>query len=389
MKVLMINVVCGIRSTGRICTDLADALEKNGHTVKIAYGRGYVPQEYQKYAVRIGTDLSYRMDGFKSRIFDSAGFNSIRETQKFVLWVKEFDPDIIHLHNLHGYYINISILFEYIRTCGKRIIWTLHDCWAFTGHCAYFDYAQCDNWKNGCIQCLQKREYPKSVFLSKANDNYKRKKLLFTNISNLEIVTPSHWLNQIVAESFLASYPCETIHNSIDTNIFKYTESDILERNHLLGKKVVLGVASVWDKRKGLDYFLKLAEVLPEEYRIVLIGLSQKQIKDMPKSIVAFSSTNNINELIQWYSAAYIFFNPTLEDNYPSTNLEAQACGTPVLTFDTGGSPESAVRYGTVTDKDITSIKRHILFDSYIRRSDSISVNTMVIKYMNLYEEVD
>ncbi len=161
MKILMINVVCGIRSTGRICTDLADNLSARGHTVKIAYGRETVPVKYSKYAVRIGNDLSILSDVIKSRIYDSAGFNSKLATEKFIGWVKEFDPDIVHLHNLHGYYINVEALFEYLRQAQKRVIWTLHDCWPFTGHCAHFEYVKCSQWTNGCNKCPQKQSYPK------------------------------------------------------------------------------------------------------------------------------------------------------------------------------------------------------------------------------------
>mgnify|MGYP000231854880 FL=1 len=157
MKVLMINVVCGIRSTGRICTDLAIALEKQGHEVRIAYGRETVPEQFQKYAVRIGTDLDVKLHGIKARLFDRAGFGSRKATEKFIEWVKKYDPDIIHLHNIHGYYIDVERLFKYLRTCGKKIIWTLHDCWSFTGHCVYFDYIVCDKWKNGCFYCPQKK----------------------------------------------------------------------------------------------------------------------------------------------------------------------------------------------------------------------------------------
>ena len=150
MKVLMINSVCGIRSTGRICTDIAEELEKQGHDVKIAYGRETVPEKYQKYAVRIGTDLDVKLHGIKTRLFDRHGFGSKRATKKFIKWVEEYDPDVIHLHNLHGYYINIKILFDYLKKANKKVVWTLHDCWAFTGHCTHFDFVGCNKWKCKC-----------------------------------------------------------------------------------------------------------------------------------------------------------------------------------------------------------------------------------------------
>lgn len=178
MKVLMINVVCGIRSTGRICTDLATALEAQGHEVRIAYGRENVPEQFQKYAVRIGTDLDVKLHGVKARLIDGCGFGSKRATEKFIEWVKDYDPDVVHLHNIHGYYINVEVLFSYLKTYHKRIIWTLHDCWAFTGHCVYFEYANCNHWMNGCHNCPQKKEYPKTIIdRSKANWGLKKKSL--------------------------------------------------------------------------------------------------------------------------------------------------------------------------------------------------------------------
>ena len=205
MKVLMINVVCGIRSTGRICTDLATALEAQGHEVKIAYGRENVPEQFQKYAVRIGTDLDVKLHGLRARLLDGAGFGSKRATKKFIEWVKEYDPDVIHLHNIHGYYINVEVLFKYLKSCSKKIIWTLHDCWAFTGHSAYCDAVQCDRWKTGCYECPQISEYPRSV-VDRSKLNWKKKREMFTGIPNMILVTPSQWLAGLVKESFLNKY---------------------------------------------------------------------------------------------------------------------------------------------------------------------------------------
>ena len=131
MKVLLINSVCGIRSTGRICTDIADVLIADGHECKVAYGREHVPEKYADIAVRIGTDFDTKLHGFSTRLFDNHAFGSKAATRKFIKWVKEYDPDVIHLHNIHGYYINMELLFDYIRSAGKPLVWTLHDCWAF------------------------------------------------------------------------------------------------------------------------------------------------------------------------------------------------------------------------------------------------------------------
>lgn len=351
MKILIINVVCGIRSTGRICTDLAEALTAQGHTVKIAYGREEVPEKYQKYAVRIGFDFDVKLHGLRSRLFDDTGFGSGKATEKFIEWVKKYDPDVIHLHNIHGYYINIGILFRYLAEAKKRVIWTLHDCWAFTGHCSYFTFVDCNKWKTGCSNCQQKTSYPASFFADRSEENWKQKKQLFTSIEDMTLVTPSHWLAELVKQSFLSEYPIKVIRNGIDTSVFKPTPSSFREKHDLQDKKIILGVASIWDKRKGLDDFIRLSDMLDNTYKIVLVGLSQKQMKIIPDKILGITRTNSTKELAEIYTAADVFINPTYEDNYPTVNLEAQACGTPVITYDTGGSPES------VPDENVVSFK--------------------------------
>lgn len=389
MKILMINSVCGIRSTGRICTDLATALQKSGHTVKIAYGRLDVPQENQKYAIRIGTNLDVILHGLKARIFDDDGFGSESATKKFVQWVRKYDPDIIHLHNLHGYYINIKILFHYLKESKAHIIWTLHDCWAFTGHCAYFDYVGCKKWITGCYKCALKREYPSSLCLDQSKKHYRLKRELIYNLENLTIITPSNWLKELAEQSYLGKFPVRVIHNGIDTNVFKYKESNLRDRLNLHGKKVILGVASTWNERKGLGAFVELSKKLNEEYRIVLVGLSKKQISKMPSNILGISQTNSTIELAEYYSLADVFVNPTLEDNYPTTNLEAIACGTPVITYNTGGSSESASTYGIVVEKgNVDELEKAILNIQKIKLKTPFSLDycDMVKKYLKLYK---
>lgn len=385
MKVLMINSVCGIRSTGRICTDLAVELEKHGHDVKIAYGREDVPTEFKRFAIRIGTDLDVKLHGLKARLFDAMGFGSKRATKVFIEWVKEYDPDVIHLHNIHGYYINIEILFSYLKTCGKRIIWTLHDCWAFTGHSAYCDAVNCEKWKTGCYACPQKKVYPKS-FTDKSKRNWEKKKQLFTRIPNLTLVTPSHWLEGLAKESFLNEYSVKVIHNGIDTSLFKTTESDFRKRYSLEDKGVILGVASVWEERKGFSDYLKLSEQLSDDYRIVLVGLSKEQRINLPYNIISFTVNNNTAELVRIYSASDVLFNPTYEDNYPTINLEAIACGTPVITYNTGGSPESAIFYGRIVDKgDLDTVKRIIIEKEFFKAKEySIDKQTMIDQYIEI-----
>lgn len=396
MKVLMINVVCGIRSTGRICTDLATALDKQGHEVKIAYGRENVPEQFKKYAIRIGSDWDVKLHGLKARLFDGMGFGSRAATEKFIEWVKEYDPDVIHLHNIHGYYINIEVLFNYLKTCGKKIIWTLHDCWAFTGHCAYFDFAGCDKWKNGCYDCAQKTEYPTRIGLDFSKSNYKIKKVLFTGIPNLTIVTPSKWLAGLVNQSFLNEYSVEVIYNGVDTRVFKPTPSNVKERLNLKNKKIILGVAAVWDRRKGFDDFVKLSKIIDDSYVIVLVGLEKDRIKNLPNNIIGIERTNNVEELVELYSASNVFVNPTYEDNYPTTNIEAIACGTPVVTYDTGGSGESARLFGKIIEKsNIVELKKTLyslqVLKKHLPQSNVVcylSKNESVNAYLELYGDL-
>ena len=284
----MINVVCGIRSTGRICTDLATALESQGHEVKIAYGRENVPEQFQKYAVRVGNEFDVRLHGIKARLVDGAGFGSKRATKKFIKWVREYNPDIIHLHNIHGYYINIEILFEYLRTCRKKIIWTLHDCWAFTGHTALCDSVNCERWKKGCYSCPGKKMYPSS-FSDRCASNWEKKKQIMRGIPNLTIVTPSIWLSNQVKNSFLSEYPIKVIHNGIDIEKIKYTYSDFREEYNIGNRFLLLGVASSWNNMKGLNDFIALSNRLDEDYKMVLIGLTKKQIKKRQTATISLN----------------------------------------------------------------------------------------------------
>lgn len=361
MKVLLINSVCGIRSTGRICTDIAEILTDNGHDCKIAYGRESVPDKYQKYAIRIGNEFGVRIHGAMSRVFDMSGFGSRRATLNFINWLQNYDPDIIHLHNLHGYYIDIETLFDYLSKANKPVVWTLHDCWAFTGHCTHFTVAKCNRWKNGCHNCPQKSEYPASYILDRSKQNWERKKELFTGVNKMVLVTPSHWLADQVKESFLGCYPVEVIHNGIDTNIFKPIPSDFRQRYSLIGKKVVLGVASTWNERKGMDDFKKLSDMLDESYKIVLVGLTKEQIKKIPKNIVCIERTNSAKELAEIYTAADIFVNLSLEETMGLTTVEAMACGTPAVVYNSTANAEIAkIAGGVAVDCDLISIKKAV-----------------------------
>lgn len=355
MKILMINVVCGIRSTGRICINLATVLEAQGHEVKIAYGREEVPEQFQKYTVRIGTNLDVKVHGVKARLFDACGFGSKNATERFIAWVKDYDPDVIHLHNLHGYYINIEVLFNYLKTSGKRIIWTLHDCWAFTGHSALCDGIGCERWENGCYECPNMKEYPSS-YVDRSIRNWQRKKRVLSNIPNMTIITPSHWLEGLVKRSFLKNYPVKVIHNGIDTKLFYPIHDDFREVYGLTDKIIILGVASNWNSLKGYNDYIEVSEKLGEPYRVVLVGLTNDQKESLPSNIVGIEKTNSIKELRSIYSSADFFVNLSYCETYPINNLEAIACGVSVITYDTGGSPESAQNGIVVPRGDIDGV---------------------------------
>lgn len=387
-RILFINSVCN-GSTGTICKNLYKAAVEEGHECCIAYGRGKAPEEFK--TIKIGNKLDTYLHVLKARLFDASGFGSKRATKKFIKKIEKFKPDIIHLHNIHGYYVNIEILFYYLKEHPEiKKIWTLHDCWAFTGHCAYYTYAKCNKWKTCCKgDCPNKNEYPKTIF-SKVESNFNRKRKIFCDLENMILVTPSKWLKKEVEKSYLKSYQTEVIHNGVDTKVFKYTASDIKEKYGIKNKKVILGVASVWDKRKGLDIFIELSKQLDNEYQIILIGLNKKQKKKLPSNIIGITRTENIEELVKWYSATDIFFNPTLEDNYPTTNLEAIACGTPVLTFETGGSPESAllIENSIISKNDLGSFIKYLQSVKTPRDNlTTISIKEMNKKYNNIYNE--
>ena len=342
---LQINVTANWGSTGKIAEDIGRIAISQGWKSYIAYGRATNPTSSSSL-IPIGNKWDMYFHGMQSRILDNHGLASKTATRNLIKKIEEIKPDIIHIHNIHGYFINYEILFEYLSSSGKPIVWTLHDCWPFTGHCAYFDMVNCEKWKNGCNECQHKSTYPASFLMSNSGQNYKKKKDSFLSLKKLTLVPVSNWLSDLLEKSFLANVNKRTIHNGIDINKFKPTQTTNQST------KTILGVASIWEKRKGLEDFIKLRELLPDEYNIRLIGLSNKQIATLPKGITGISRTNNFEELLEHYSKADVYVNPTYEDNFPTTNLEAMACGTPVITYRTGGSPESVTEQtGIVVDK--------------------------------------
>lgn len=367
-KVLIINVSANSGSTGRIAENIGRKAIANGFDSYFAYGR--IARDSQCKLIRIGSDKDIRWHGLQSRIFDNQGFASTKATQLFVEKIKCIQPDIINIHNIHGYYANIDILLNYLATTNIPVVWTLHDCWNFTGHCAFFDYAGCDRWKTYCHHCPRKKGYPSSYVFDSSSKNFEKKKALFGKMHNLHFVTPSQWLADLTKESFLSQFPVHVINNGLDLSVFKpiVNERTKSKMGIQLGQKVILGVASVWHKRKGLDDFIQLAKALPE-HKVVLVGLTEKQVKELPQGMVGVTRTENTRELAELYSMADVFVNPTYADNFPTTNIEALACGTPVVTYMTGGSPEAvSENTGMIVEKGnieslIISVKRILSYD--------------------------
>lgn len=355
MKYLFINSVYGVRSTGRIIAIQCRELMEQGHECVVAYARETIKDSIPK--IQIGSPVDYNIHAILSRTLDIHGLASKSATKKFLKQIEEFQPDVIWLHNIHGYYLNVVMLFEWLKKHPEiKKFWTLHDCWAFTGHCAYFTMVKCDKWRRGCYKCTQLNTYPIAVGLDHSKQNYRIKKAAFRGVEDLTLITPSKWLADLTRESFLEEYPVKVINNRINTDVFKPTESDFREKYGIGNKFMVLGVAVGWEETKGFSDMMKLRDALDNSYVMVMVGLTQEQIAVLPDGIVGIQRTANQKELAEIYTAADVFVNPTHQDNYPTVNLEARACGTPVITYNVGGSPESAGYKYIVPDGDIHAL---------------------------------
>jgi len=342
LKLLQINTTVNSGSTGRIAEGIGRVAISQGYQSVIAYGRGDRPSQSQ--LIRIGNELDVYWHGVFTLLTDRHGFASVRATKQLIRQIEQIKPDVIGLHNLHGYYLNIEVLFNFLKQSSIPVLWTLFDCWAFTGHCTYYDNIDCKKWQTECGKCPKTRYYPASYGLDQSTRNYRDKKFLFHLPEQLHLIVHSQWLQSQVKQSFLSDLPLHHIYNGTDLRAFK--PQPVEEED------VILGVASTWDLRKGLQDFIALRVQLSADYKIVLIGLSKKQIQGLSSGIHGLERTESIQELAQWYSKARVFFNPTYQDNFPTTNIEALACGTPVITYDTGGSPEAIdANTGKVVEK--------------------------------------
>lgn len=342
-KLLQISAAVNTTGPGRIAEEIGCRAIAAGFDSYIAFGR--IARESHSSVIKIGSKWSVRRHGLASRIFDAHGFASRQATRKLIDQIEEIKPDVILLHNLHGYYLNIDILLTFLKDKDIPLFWTLHDCWLFTGHCTYFDAYECDKWKTHCEHCPNRMGYPKSLFLDRSKRNYDKKKSLLKALRNVTFIPVCQWMGRVVNESFMKDTPQRVIYNGVNIEVFRPQNAVMKEmmrsKYGIPDKPIIMGVASIWDKRKGLEDFEWLKNRLPNDYQIVLIGLTSGQAMRLSGGIICIPRTENVQELAALYSLANVFVNPTYVDNFPTTNIEALACGTPVITYNTGGSPEA------------------------------------------------
>lgn len=389
MKLLQLNVTANWGSTGKIAEGIGIAAMNRGWESYIAYGR--MMNLCKSHLIKVGNQTDVYQHYAKDRLFDGEGLGSIKPTKRLIEQIKDLAPDIIHLHNIHDHWLNYPLLFEYIASIDTPIVWTFHDCWAFTGGCMYFDIPSCDKWLTECSKCPQ-RKYK----IDKSTVQFKRRQEIIAPLRDrITIVPVSGWLEVFVKESMLKECRIELIHNGIDLEIFKVSTQKS-------EKPLIVGVAIVWDTRKGLKDFIELRKLLPEDkVDITLVGLTDKQIKALPKGINGLSKTQNVEELVRIYNQASVLVNPTYADNFPTVNLEALACGTPVITYRTGGSPEAIdEKTGIVAEKgDVQSLADGIMEilwhperfsrENCRQRAETyFNKNIQFTKYIDLYEEI-
>lgn len=405
MRVLQINTrYYNGGSTGRITYDLKKVMEAHGIESYVAFGYGYEPKDDEKETVyRIESDRELLVSKLWTKATGHHGFNNKAETKRLLKWIDSIKPDIIHMHNIHNHYVNVRMLLEYIAEKQIPCVLTMHDCWTFTGHCAYFDYSGCDKWKTGCNHCPSLRDYPKTFALTDPSSwNYEHKRKLFAPLK-ITFVSPSQWLCDLQRQSFLKDKPCEVINNGVDVSVFRPVESNVREEYGIGNRKMILAVAGGLAPRKGRDYLLELPTLLNEDEVLVLVGLQKGQEALLPNTpkVIGIQRTKTSDELVGLYSEADVFINPTLEDNFPTTNIEALACGTPVVTFRTGGSVECVTsETGLVVEQGdmngllaaIRSIlangKEHYREACRKKAESDYNKDIQYMKYVELYEYI-
>lgn len=385
-------------STGKIMKGISAAAQANGFETYMAYPASLYTRTVENNDIIICSSFWNRVNQKVAYYIGLNGCFAPVATRKFLKRMDQINPNIFHFHNLHNSYINLPMLFNYTKEKHIKVVWTLHDCWAFTGHCPYFTLATCDKWKTGCGNCPQLSVYPPAR-IDKTYEMWERKKQWFSGVENLTIVTPSKWLAGLVKQSFLSQYPIKVINNGIDLSVFKPTESDVRLKYDISDDKILLlGVAFGWGNRKGLDVFKYLASKLDQHYQIILVGTDDSTDRELPSNIISIHRTQDQNELASLYTAARILINPTREDNFPTVNIEALACGTPVITFNTGGSPEIInEKCGMVIGVNdfegmLKAIEKVCEKDFYksadcIARAKEFESHSKFLEYVKLYEE--
>lgn len=339
MKLLQINATVNTGSTGRIVENIGELVTNQGGESIIAYGRN--ANQSSSKIIKIGNKVDQAVHLLHTRIFDTHGFHSKKSTGRFLKNIKSYNPDIIHLHNLHGYYLNIELLFDFLKNINKPVVWTFHDCWPFTGHCCHYERVGCMKWKTECYHCPLQFLYPESKVFDNSKINYHKKKNIFNSLDNLTIVTVSEWLTSQVKQSFLQNYPIKTIYNGIDLEIFKPKNQEKLKQNLGYGnRKIILGVANEWSSGKGLDKFIKLSTLIDENTAIILIGLSAHQTKSLPPNIIGLQKTSNIHQLADYYAMADVFISPSIAETFGMVVAEAMASGTPCIVNNSSALPE-------------------------------------------------
>lgn len=394
MKIVQINATCGKGSTGKICTGISKVLSEKGIENYILYSSG---ETDHKGAIKYMSRFEEKLGALLSRIIGNWGFNSYFATHRLIRHITTIAPDIVHLHNIHAHNCNVNALLGYLKSNSIKTVFTFHDCWMFTGYCMHYDMHGCEKWKTVCSSCPLKREY--SWFFDNSKKLHQNKLKALWGL-DLTVVAPSEWMAKQIEDSLLKCKNVRTINNGIDLETFKRTKSDFRSKNGLNGKYVVLGVAYGWDNKKGLDVFKELSKRLDDEYRIVLVGVDETTKRSLPDNILAVSRTHNRAELAAIYSSADVFVNPTREETFPTVNIEALACGTPVLTFETGGSSEiidcscgSVVKKNDADgmEKEVRRICKDKPYSSLdcLKRARRYDMYDKFLEYYYLYEEIN
>ncbi len=397
--ILEINSI-NYSSTGNITLNIAKTARKEGYKVYTSCKYSRVGAKFQyEDQIYIGSRLERVICEELAYITGLKDHFNIVGTYKFLKKIDEIKPDLIHLHSLTDTYINLNMLFKYIRKHKIPVVWTFHDAWAMTGQCFVFETIGCRKWIDGCGHCPQLHEKPASLFLDNTSYLWRKKKKMFTSIPNMTIVTPSNWLKDLVKQSFFKDYPVKVINNGINLDLFKPEESDFREKHNIQNSFIILGVAARWPMRKGLDVFIRLAKELPDKFKIVMVGTNEETDKLLPENILSIHKTFNQQQLVEIYTAADLFITPTREDNFPTVNIEALACGTPVLTYRTGGSPEIInEKCGSVVEKnDYEAFKNEIIRiekerpyskQDCINRAKEFDMNKKFSEYTELFKQI-